>query len=105
MGSMLSNIAKHVTPKTLAAHGGSGIKSSMNSYDDLIAPGPDEIPSRPGSASSSEHAASSDVEPQSSLLWPYVNTSRAHNDDSESEHPLRLRRPALYEEYWADESN
>lgn len=105
MGSMLSSVTRHITPKSLAAHGSSGMKPSTDLYDasDLMAPEPDEIPSRPGSAFSREHGASPDTSLQSSMLWPYVS-SGTHDDDSESEHPLRLRRPALYEEYWAGES-
>lgn len=104
MGSMLSNIAQCITSKSLSAHGDPGLKPSVDLGDDLMAPDPDEIPSRQGSPSSLEHVASPDVEYQSGLLWPYVN-SRARHDDPELDHPLRLRRPALYEEYWSYESD
>lgn len=105
MGSVLSNIAKRTTPNNATAHGGSGLKSSIIKSDaDLIAPDRDELPSREGSPSSFEHAASPDNEYLSGLLWPYVN-SRARHDDPELDHPLRLRRPALYEEYWSYESD
>lgn len=105
MGSMLSNMAKRITANPPTAHGGSGLKTSILKSDaDLIAPNPDELPSREGSPSSLEHATSPDLEYQSGLLWPYVN-SRAPHDDPELDHPLRLRRPALYEEYWSYESD
>lgn len=105
MGSMLSNIARRITPNPTTAHGGSGLKSSKIKSDaDLIAPDHDELPSREGSPSSLEHAASPEDEYLSGLLWPYVN-SRAPHDDPELDHPLRLRRPALYEEYWSYESD
>lgn len=105
MGSMISSVTKHITLKTLAAHSSSGMKSSTNLYDasDLMAPEPDEIPSRPGSAFSRDREAGRDASLQSDFLWPYVDRG-AHDDYSESEHPLSFRRPALYEEYWADES-
>lgn len=102
MGAVFSKIAKHIGPKTSAAHGSTGIKGPRNSDEDSMAPEIDEIPSRPGSKSSLKRVTNNDVGNHSRLLWPYVS-SHAHHDDTGSEHPLSLRRPALYEEYWACE--
>lgn len=102
MGPMFSKITKHIGPKIFTAHGSIGTKVLVSSGDDLMTPELDEIPYRPGSTSRLEHTTSNDVEHQSSFLWPYVS-GRPRRDIPESEHPLRLRRPALYEEYWAHE--
>lgn len=102
MGSMFSKIAKHISLKSFTARDSAGTQVPMKSNDDLMNPDLDEIPARPGSISRLKHATSDDVEYQSSLLWPYAS-SLTHCDAPESEHPLRLRRPALYEEYWAHE--
>lgn len=102
MGFMLSKIAKKINPKRFAAHDSTRMKVHTNLHDDCMVPGAEEIPSRPGSSSSLGSATSNDAGHQSGLLWPYVST-RAHHGDQDSEHPLKTRRPALYEEYWADD--
>lgn len=102
MGFMFSKIAKHIGPRTFTAHDSTWINVPTNSDDDSMAPERDEIPSRTGSTSSLERVIDNDVGYHSSLFWPYVS-SHAHNDDPDSENPLRLRRPALYEEYWVCE--
>ncbi|KAG6368437.1 hypothetical protein INS49_002644 [Diaporthe citri] len=105
MGFIFSKIAKQIGSKPCVAYDSAGTKVSMNSGDDLITPETpelDDAPTRPGSTSRLKHITSNDFEHQSSLLWPYVK-SHAHHNDLESENPLRLRRPALYEEYWACE--
>lgn len=102
MGVMFSKIAKHIGRKTFTAHDIAGTKGPRNSDDDSMAPELDEIPSRPGSTSSLERVTNNNVGHHSSLFWPYLS-SHTHHDDTGSEHPLSLRRPALYEEYWASE--
>lgn len=103
MGFVFSKMSERFSPKTFTTHDSTDTRVPMRSCDDMMAPELGEIPSRPGSSCSLTSAASNDVEHQSSLLWPYVS-SRADHDGPESEHPLRLRRPALYEEYWAHET-
>lgn len=102
MGSVFSKIAKRISPKPWAAHCSTGVKAATDSHDDRIAPEPGEIPPSPGSVSGLKCATINEVRNEFNLLWPYVSTT-APQDDLESEHPLKLRRPAFYEEYWAPE--
>lgn len=102
MGSVFSKITKHINPKPLVAHCSTGLKAATDSHDDRIAPEPDEIPPSPGSVSGLKCATTTEVRNEFNFSWPYVSTT-APQDDLESEHPLKLRRPALYEEYWASE--
>lgn len=69
-GLIFSKIARHIAPKTPAAHDSTRVKIQTNSYNDCMAPEPDEIPSRAGASSSLNSATSDDIGLQSSLLWP-----------------------------------
>ncbi|KAJ0122220.1 hypothetical protein J7T55_002732 [Diaporthe amygdali] len=101
MGSMFSKIAKHIGSDKLAGGDSMGIMSPVDFGNDYMTPRPDEMPSRPGSTSSiTESATSNDNGLDLGLFWPYVSSGQRQRDTG-SEHPLRLRRPALYEEYWA----
>lgn len=63
---------------------------------DLMRPDPDEPVSRPGSDNDTTKK-----EKGSSLTWPYTNSRAATHPSDEGDLPLKVRRPALYEEYWA----
>lgn len=102
MGFMFSKIAKHISPKPFAAHYSTGVKAATDSHDDRIAPEPGEIPPNPGSAPGLKRATTNEVRNEFNFLWPYVSIP-APQHGLVSEHPLKLRRPALYEEYWAHE--
>lgn len=102
MGFVFSKIAKHISPKPFAAHCSIGVKAATDSHDDRISPEPGEIPRSPDSIFGLNCATTNDVRNESNFLWPYVSTT-APQDDLESGYPLKLRRPALYEEYWAHE--
>lgn len=103
MGFVFSEIAERFSPRTFTTHNSAGIRTPTNSCNEMLAPDLGEMTSRPGSTSSLTRATSNNDEHQSSLLWSYVS-SRAENDGPESELPLKIRRLALCEEYWAHDS-
>lgn len=79
------------------------IELSRDSEQNPMAPGMDELPS-PTNSTTSLDGNSGNSAIRSSVLWPYTDLHTAGECCWDDNHvPLRMRRPALYWEYWADE--
>lgn len=94
MGQVLSKMNWHSGCSTTQK-----LSTTLISSHHIMALDPDEQLSR--SSSPSSPADSSSQEEEDSMFWPYfnipTNTSHAYEDDP----PLKVRRPTLYQEYWA----
>lgn len=109
MGNLISKLVTHVSPSQLSndANTASTVKFPRDPKQrNPMAPGVDEMPSPNGSATSLDSVTGGGGRRSplpSSPHWPYTNvriTGEYCSDDNLA--PLAVRRPSLYQEYWAE---
>ena len=104
MGNILSKIVTRLSLNQVSNDGNTtAIIIPPESRTSPMEPETDEMLSPIGSITSIS-SGTGEHPLRSSLLWPYA-TDRTKGGiyPGDDDAPLRLRRPALYEEYWADD--
>lgn len=110
MGNLISKLVTHVSPSQLSndANTASIVKFPRDPKQrNPMAPEVDEMPSPTGSATSLDSTTGGGggggPPLPSSLFWPYTNVRRTGEYCSDGNLAiLAVRRPALYQEYWAE---
>lgn len=105
MGNLISTLVTSLSPDQLGNDGNTAVVFRLpgESRHNPMAPGPEEMPSPTDSATSLDEI-DDNHSLQNSVLWPYASgrmTGESCSDENIA--PLRIRRPALYWEYWAEE--
>lgn len=105
MGNLISKLATCLSLNQLSNGNNTAaiIKLPHEAGHNPMTPGPEETPS-PTDSTTSLDVISGSAPLQNSVLWPYTSvrvTGEYCSDDNVP--PLRIRRPALYWEYWAEE--
>ncbi|KUI70755.1 hypothetical protein VM1G_06161 [Cytospora mali] len=105
MGNLITKLVTGLGPNQLSDNGNTAaaVEFLRDLRHSTMAPGSDEMPSPAGSTTSLDSVTGGD-RPHSSLFWPYTSEHRIDESCSDGSYaPLRIRRPALYDEYWAKE--